>query len=139
MKTEVSAGGVVVRKRKKGWEVLIVRDMNNEWTFPKGKVDRGETREQAAKREIREEVGITQVTKFLKLPVIHYWYRRNGLISKTVHYFVFTSTGDETPVNQREEGIHEATWVPIRKAIDIIGYTETNKQLLLWTLKKLPT
>ncbi|KKW10495.1 MAG: hypothetical protein UY49_C0021G0009 [Microgenomates group bacterium GW2011_GWC1_49_7] len=42
MKTEVSAGGIVVRKRMRIWEVLVIRDMNDVWTFPKGLVEKGE-------------------------------------------------------------------------------------------------
>lgn len=139
MKTETSAGGIVLRKTAKGWDVLVVRDMNNKLTFPKGNVEKGENEIEAAKREIFEEVGIADVTPVTKLPTIHYWYRRGGLIRKTVHYFVFTSEGKEKLMNQVSEGVHDATWMPMKKATGIIGYPKTNEQLLLWTLKALRT
>ena len=69
-----------------------------------------------------------------KLPVIRYVFQRDGLISKTVTYFLFESNGNERLVNQMEEGIHNATWMPIDKAIEQIGYAQTNKQLLTKTL-----
>ncbi len=35
MKKEISAGGVIVRKKARGWEVLLIKDMKSNWTFPK--------------------------------------------------------------------------------------------------------
>ena len=138
MKTERSAGGVIVRNIHGAWMILVMQDMNDSWTFPKGKIDPGETPEHAARREILEEVGIRTLTTIAKLPDTRYTYKKDGLISKTVQYFLFESKGNETLVNQTEEGIHNATWMPIEKASEIIGYQKTNRPLLLkakqWTL-----
>ena len=133
MKTEISAGGLVVRKRKNLWEILVVMDRKDAWTFPKGKLEKGEEALDAAKREITEEVGVSDLTLLTKLPVIRYMYTRDGLISKTVHYFVFQTEGKERLVSQLEEGLHEAQWVSIQKAKEIIGYEKTNKPLILET------
>ncbi len=138
MKTEQSAGGIIVRSVGGAWEVLIVQDMHDAWTFPKGKIDGGETLKEAARREIQEEVGLTDLTIRETLPVVLYMYRRDGLISKTVQYYIFESNGSENLVNQTNEGIHNASWTPIERAIEIIGYPKTNAPLLLkvkqWTL-----
>lgn len=85
MKTEISAGGIVVRTSGKTWDVLILKDINDVWTFPKGKIWTGEDLETASRREILEEVGLNVLTMLTKLPVIRYIYQKNGLISKTVH------------------------------------------------------
>ena len=54
-----AAGGVVVRRRGDTVEVLLVhRPRYDDWTLPKGKVDPGETDEQAARREVLEETGL---------------------------------------------------------------------------------
>ena len=129
MKTEISAGGIIVRYRNNTWEVVVLRDMNNSWTFPKGKIEKGEILEKTARREIEEESGLHNLTFITKLPVIQYTY---GIINKTVHYFLFESTNDEPLINQTEEGIHDARWMTIDTALDTIGYPETNKKLL-WT------
>ena len=105
MKTEISAGGIIVRYRNNTWEVVVLRDMNNSWTFPKGKIEKGEILEKTARREIEEEIGLHNLTFITKLPVIQYTY---GIINKTVHYFLFESTNDEPLINQTEEGIHDA-------------------------------
>lgn len=125
MKTEISAGGLIVRKISSGWEVLRVRDMNGVWTFPKGKIEDDESLEETAVREIAEEVGLHGLLYLGKLTPIHYIYSRNGQVDKTVHYFVFQYNGTLFPVGQAEEGIHEPTWVPIDQAAIDIGYPDS--------------
>lgn len=133
MKTEVSAGGIVLRRRAGIWYVLVMRDMNDVFTFPKGVVGKTEDYEHAAIREIREEVGLTNIKLVTKLPLIRYMYQRNGLIVKTVHYYVCLAQGRKVPVAQRQEGIHDVRWMSIDEAIRVIGYPKTNRPLLLKT------
>lgn len=62
------AGGVVVRERDGSHEFLIVRSLKNRehWVLPKGHIDRGETAEAAAVREVREEAGVdAELGRFL--------------------------------------------------------------------------
>src|SRR5262249_62077282 len=55
-----AAGGVVVRDRDGVPEVVIVhRPKYDDWTFPKGKAEDGETDEECALREVREETGLS--------------------------------------------------------------------------------
>jgi 8-oxo-dGTP pyrophosphatase MutT (NUDIX family) len=54
-----AAGGVPVRVRDDGVEVLVVhRPLYDDWTFPKGKREPGETDEECALREVEEETGL---------------------------------------------------------------------------------
>ena len=54
-----AAGGLVWREHKGEWEVLLVhRPRYDDWSFPKGKADPGETAEQTARREVEEETGL---------------------------------------------------------------------------------
>lgn len=125
MKKEISAGGLIVRKTPKGWEVLRVRDMNGVWTFPKGKIEEDESLQETAVREIAEEVGLHGLVYLGKLTPIHYVYTRNGQVDKTVHYFVFQYEGGLIPIGQTEEGIHDPTWVPFDQAATDIGYPDS--------------
>jgi len=130
MKLEISAGGIVVRKTTHGWEVLLIQDMNDALTFPKGHLEKDETHEIAAAREIWEEVGLSQLKLLRSLLPVRYTFKKNGVIKKTVHYFLFECTKPQKLVNQTAEGIHNAAWMRIDEALSIIGYPETNKPLL---------
>ena len=54
MREEVSAGGVVLF----GNAILLLRKFNGDWVLPKGKVEEGENRQEAALREVLEETGV---------------------------------------------------------------------------------
>ena len=103
MNREVSAGGIIVTKSNGRWFVLVMKDMNNNWTFPKGKTEKGESLEETALREIQEEVGVTSLSKIADLTPSHYWYFRNGSIKKTVHYFLFQSAKKQKTIVQTED------------------------------------
>jgi 8-oxo-dGTP diphosphatase len=55
IRREFSAGGVVIKDKR---EVLLIKNPSNIWTFPKGHIEKGETREQAAVREVKEETNV---------------------------------------------------------------------------------
>ena len=59
MRTEKSCGAVVFRNKNDNIQVLLIRHLNGgHWAFPKGHVEKGETEEQTALREILEETGL---------------------------------------------------------------------------------
>ncbi|MBI4100189.1 NUDIX domain-containing protein [Candidatus Microgenomates bacterium] len=131
MREETSAGGVVFKKNDKEVSFLLLKDQNDSWTFPKGLIESGEDSRDAAQREVSEETGIQQLVFFKELEPIKYWYRWEGdLIHKTVHYYLFETKGEETPVPQKEEGITEVRWFTPDEAGKIIGYRKTNQKIL---------
>jgi 8-oxo-dGTP pyrophosphatase MutT (NUDIX family) len=127
---EVSAGGVVVRRGVAGWEVCLIR-VGNAWSLPKGMVDRGETPEQAALREIGEEVGLPVEKLSIRgeLPASEYMYRRDGrLLSKVVfHYLVEAPPG--APVHPDAWEVDEAAWVPLATAARQVSYSDLRAAL----------
>ena len=130
MKNEISAGGRVVKKKSHPWQLLLIKDMNGNWTFPKGLIEKGESPVAAAKREIQEETGLTDLSLVNPLKPISYFYQKDGLIHKTVHYFLFETKEKDKLLSQKEEGISEAKWCSFDQAEKIIGYSKTNKPLL---------
>ena len=96
-----SAGGLVVR----GDQVLLISTREGRrWQLPKGHVEEGETPEQAAVREIREEAGVTGRV-ITKLPGVEYWYIEAGnrRIHKRVDYFLLAfASGDAAQFDPRE-------------------------------------
>ncbi len=137
MKQEISAGGVIVYRRPKNWQVLLIKDMNGVWTFPKGLLEKDESPQSTAQREIAEEVGLSNLTLLGGLATIEYFYRRAGLIHKKVHYFLFESAQRQVPVCQKKEGITTAQWTDLARALSLVGYPKTNIPLLRATQKKL--
>lgn len=139
MKTEISAGGVVVKKIRGTYHVLLILDMNKSWTFPKGIIEKNETKKEAAIREIREETGLTNIRYIQPISRIHYRYKRKGLIDKTVYYALFVATGDEDLRIQKEEGLKDARFVPIDDARAMVGYANTNVPLLEKAMSRIQT
>ena len=93
MRKTLSAGGVVLNARG---EVLVVNQNGNSWSLPKGHLDPGETPLQAARREIDEESGVTDLTLVRELG----FYQRHKIGKdggedlsemKTLFMFFFTT------------------------------------------------
>src|SRR5256885_13595528 len=83
---ETSYGGVVIR----GDDVLVITPTGKRRVtgLPKGGANQGETGEQAATREVREETGVNATLRG-PLGDVNYWYRRGGRrVHKTAHFFL---------------------------------------------------
>ncbi len=115
MKKEFSAGGVLV----KGSEVLLIKNTSGVWTFPKGNIEKGETPEETAVREVLEETGVEgRIVK--DLGTISYWYVLKGeKVFKTVRYFLMEYVkGDPKPSWE----VEEARFFPISDAGKLLKY-----------------
>lgn len=138
MKIEMSAGGVVYKLKNGKPLILLLKDHNNKWTFPKGLIEGSEDKLETAKREIEEEVGLKRISFVDQLSPIGYWYQWEGeLIKKTVYYYLFETKGDEELVPQEEEGITEAKWFTPKKTLEIVGYRKTSVKLLKEAIEKI--
>src|SRR5258708_9304779 len=97
MKLEFSAGGVVFKKENDKVLVLVARHSGHHgWVFPKGWIEKGESKETTALREVREETGITgKIIQPLK--EVTFFYQMSGeKIKKTVSYFVMEYLSGDT-------------------------------------------
>jgi len=138
MKTENSAGGIIFRQKGKKLQILVLKDKNNHWSFPKGSIEENEDKQNTARREIVEEVGISRLYFITELSPISYWYKwQNDIIKKTVYYFLFKNVGKEVSKPQREEGIQDVKWINLDNASEIIGYPKTNRPILKEIKEKL--
>jgi 8-oxo-dGTP pyrophosphatase MutT (NUDIX family) len=107
-----AAGGIVMRRGEQGAaEVAVVwRETRGDWTFPKGKLDVGETYEQAACREVEEESGMTcRAIRFIG--TTEYQHRKGR--PKVVAYFLMAATAGEFVPN---EEVDELRWCTVAEA-----------------------
>jgi len=126
---EFTAGGVVWRKREAGLEILMIQDHKGRWTIPKGHVEKGESLEQTAQREIGEETGLTNVKIGDKLDNIYFFYRKQGkLIFMTTCVFMVEALGDSDQLKHGDsEGIIAVKWFGASEALKLIEYKDTEK------------
>jgi 8-oxo-dGTP diphosphatase len=118
--TEVrAAGGVVIRD---GGVLLVHRPDYGDWTLPKGKLDPGESWEEAAVREVEEETGLRcDVGE----EAGRTFYVDSHGRDKEVRYFRMEPVGD--PFAQNE--VDEVRWVPLADAAELLSY-ERDRELV---------
>ena len=115
---EISYGGVAVRGR----DVLVITPAGRRrvTALPKGGPHAGETGEETACREVREETGIT-VEVGQRLGDVSYVYRRDGRrIRKTVHYYLCRFVSGSTEDHDHE--VDDVRWMPLAEARRRLSY-----------------
>ncbi len=112
-----AAGGVVVRDGDAGPEVLVVhRSRYDDWSFPKGKAEAGETDEECALREVEEETGLVCSLE-AELPSTSYTDARGR--PKRVRYWRMAVVGGELAFRHE---VDDARWLEPGRAADLLTY-----------------
>lgn len=120
-----AAGGVVLRISSKGrLQVLIIhRPSYDDWSIPKGKLDPGESFEDAAAREVLEETGVRAMLGS-ELQPVHYADRRGR--PKLVRYWlmrpVVGTTLESSPAREPDREVDQVRWVSLAKARNVLTY-----------------
>ena len=109
----IAAGGLVLNEKKK----ILMIFRRGKWDLPKGKLDKGETLEECAVREVEEETGLQQVKLLSPLVITYHTYHEGArFILKESHWYNMKVSGEQNLVPQTEEGIHEIKWVTNKEA-----------------------
>ena len=121
MKTEHhrSAGGLVVE----GERILLISTQDGRrWQLPKGHIEPGESPEQAAVREVREETGVTGRV-LAALPGVEYWFIERGQrrVHKQVEYFLLAYISGDAADFDRDE-VSGAQWFSWEEGIDKLSF-----------------
>ncbi len=122
-----------------GREVLVIvptrraADGRRVLALPKGHLDAGETAEQAATREVREEGGV-EADLIGHLGDVRYWYRRRGrAVPKRVAFYLFHYRAGD-PADHDDE-VEEARWMALTEAATALSY-EGERQMVLRALSQ---
>ena len=108
-----AAGGVVIRDGK---VAVVHRDRYDDWSLPKGKLDKGESFEQAALREVLEETGL-QVELGDELEPVSYVDQKGR--PKVVRYWLMEVVGGEFQANDE---VDELRWLAPGDAVELLSY-----------------
>lgn len=107
-KPVTAAGGLVENEKR---EVLLIF-RRGKWDLPKGKLDKGETIEQCAVREVEEETGLKDIELKKPLTITYHTYNDFGKqMLKDSHWFTMKVKGKQKITPQTEEDITEIKWV----------------------------
>jgi 8-oxo-dGTP diphosphatase len=118
---EVKASGGVVWRRAHGGalEIVVVhRPRYDDWSLPKGKLDSGESWEDAALREVLEEVGL-RCRLGPELPPVR--YRDNKGRDKAVRYWLMEPEDGDAPFTPNDE-VDEMRWLDVEAAAALLSY-----------------
>jgi 8-oxo-dGTP diphosphatase len=112
-----AAGGLVVRRLSGLLQIVLVhRPVQHDWSFPKGKLEAGETLEMAALREVEEETGMTcDLLRFIG----HTEYVDRKGRPKTVAYWIMAAEGGFFSPN---EEVDELRWLSLDLASRLLSY-----------------
>jgi 8-oxo-dGTP pyrophosphatase MutT (NUDIX family) len=132
-----AAGGLVLNKATHA--LLIFRQ--GKWDLPKGKIEKKETIEQAAIREVIEECGVKELEINEKLCITYHVYNLDEKkILKFSHWFLMRCNDNEQElVPQAVEGITDATWMTATEALNILdnSYSSVRDVLTRFFIKSL--
>ena len=120
----VSAGGLVIRAVGGQPEIVVGRRRRERdgyvWSLPKGTPEEGETREETALREVREESGL-EVRILSYFDAISYSFVRTGeRIEKTVYYYIMEAIGGS--FEQYDKEFDELRWVRMDEAVRLLDF-----------------
>ncbi len=127
---EIKAGGALIRNDKNKYLFIYRRGY---WDLPKGKLDKGETIKNCAKREAEEETGIDKLQILKKLPeTYHIYIENNRKIIKHCYWFLMETNSNKVLKPQLEEDITEVEWLDIEEMNKVINNTYNSVKEILF-------
>ncbi|HYP29121.1 MAG TPA: NUDIX hydrolase [Blastocatellia bacterium] len=130
---EVAAGGIIFTGGEEPKVLLVHRPKYDDWSFPKGKAEAGESLEATALREVREETGLDcRIVRRLDPVRYEYRSRKGPLRNKVVHYYLMSCGGGGGPVEREtvaNEEVDRFEWLTASEASGRLSY-EADREAL---------
>jgi 8-oxo-dGTP pyrophosphatase MutT (NUDIX family) len=129
MLKEYSAGLVLFFQQETQREYLILHYTAGHWDFPKGHIEEGENKQQAALRELKEETGLqaTILDGFeYSFSYWHHFPKTQELAHKTVYFFTAQALSKEVILSHEHIGF---AWLSLQKAYEKLTYDNARELL----------
>jgi 8-oxo-dGTP pyrophosphatase MutT (NUDIX family) len=120
-----AAGGLVMNEHR---ELLFIKRLGL-WDLPKGKIEKKESAEKAAVREVEEECGIEGLNVVRPLDSTFHIYRNpymktpNNLVLKETKWFLMNAQNNQRLTPQSEENIEEVRWFAFNELDQVMANT----------------
>lgn len=131
---EHSAGGIILKEDGDSVKVLLIKNAalrdpaKAYWGFPKGHLEKGESEEDAAVREVKEETGlVVEILEKIDDQKYIFTHPQNGVIAKTVTIFLMRYLQGEPTAQENE--LLELGWFSPNDALEILSFN-TDKAML---------
>ena len=128
MPREISAGVILFRRAQQP-HFLLLHYESGHWDFPKGHIEAGEDAQETARRELKEETGISQV-RFVDgyKATLRYFFRQKGIgIFKVVIYFLAETEQSEVTLSSEHVGFD---WLPYEAALERLTFKNSRDLLV---------
>lgn len=117
-----SCGAIILKKEDDVVKALIVKQINDNWSFPKGHVEENETELETAIREVKEETGLDiKITENFRKMITY--SPREGVL-KDVVFFLAKPLSNEIIIDPYE--IKEYKWCTLNELFEMFKYTDYN-------------
>jgi 8-oxo-dGTP pyrophosphatase MutT (NUDIX family) len=132
----MAVGGVIYHLQEPGIpEVLLIKKRNGFWTLPKGRMEPGESEEEALHREIAEETGLAGEIEAMGEVFAYPIMKREVEYTKQVRYYLVQALSTDLYLNEAEK-IERARWCTLPAAMRRIHNPRLHK-VLLWAADQL--
>lgn len=130
MSATIKTGAIIALSTSLDDFLLLFRSKQQDWTFPKGHVEQGETAREAILREVREETGLADVQIIGELPDFAYEHKKEGMVITKMFLILALNPGELRP-EFSGDNLEWASVDEVKKKLsyeNLRSYFENNRQ-----------